>query len=162
MGGSVPATSDASIARAILHRRPEEGRDQTSDRQADFPDDVEAHYGRSPLVSEICARRARSVEQVRTRREVARRRRPGFRLPQAHHIANAREAIRFELDNLGHELPEYQRVRDYLIRAEPLPRTTTRKVKRFELKNQIEGSGEIAGGGRARRIGSFSVPQTAS
>jgi hypothetical protein len=41
-------------------------------------------------------------------------------------------------------LPEYQRVRDYVIRAERLPRTTARKVKRFELKNQIEGSGEIA------------------
>jgi long-chain acyl-CoA synthetase len=114
-----------------------------------FPDDVEAHYGRSPLVSEICVLGVRDPSSRFERAEkllavVV----PDFDYLKAHHIANAREAIRFELDNLGHELPEYQRVRDYLIRAEPLPRTTTRKVKRFELKNQIEGSGEIAGAAR--------------
>src|SRR5690349_5203166 len=48
-------------------------------------------------------------------------------------IANSREAIRHGLDNLGRELPEYQRVRDYIIRTDPLPRTATRKIKRFEL-----------------------------
>jgi long-chain acyl-CoA synthetase len=114
-----------------------------------FPDDVEAHYGRSPLVSEICVL---GVRDPSSRFERAERLLavvvPDFDYLKAHHIANAREAIRFGLDNLGHELPEYQRVRDYLIRAEPLPRTTTRKVKRFELKNQIEGSGEIAGAAR--------------
>ena len=114
-----------------------------------FPDDVEAHYGRSPLVSEICVLGVRDPSSRFERAEkllavVV----PDFDYLKAHHVANAREAIRFELDNLGRELPEYQRVRDYVIRAEPLPRTTTRKVKRFELKNQIEGSGEIAGAAR--------------
>jgi len=42
------------------------------------------------------------------------------------------------LENLGRELPEYQRVHDFVLRAEPLPRTTTRKVRRFELKNELE------------------------
>jgi len=127
-----------------------------------FPDEVEAHYGRSPLVSEICVLGVRDPASGFERAEkllavVV----PDFDYLKAHHIANAREAIRFDLDDLGHELPECQRVRDYVIRAEPLPRTTTRKVKRFELKNQIEGSGEIAGAARqADRF--FSVPQTAS
>jgi long-chain acyl-CoA synthetase len=110
-----------------------------------FPDDVEPYYERSPLVSEICVLGVRDPSSRFERAEkllavVV----PDFDYLRAHHIANAREAIRFELDNLGHELPEYQRVRDYVIRAEPLPRTTTRKVKRFELKNQIEGSGKMA------------------
>jgi long-chain acyl-CoA synthetase len=110
-----------------------------------FPDDVEAHYGRSPLVSEICVLGVRDPSSKFERAEkllavVV----PDFDYLKAHHIANAREAIRFELDNLGRALPEYQRARDYVIRAEPLPRTTTRKVKRFELKNQIESSGEIS------------------
>jgi long-chain acyl-CoA synthetase len=43
------------------------------------------------------------------------------------------------LENLGRELPEYQRVHDFVLRAEPLPRTTTRKVRRFELQNELEG-----------------------
>jgi long-chain acyl-CoA synthetase len=42
------------------------------------------------------------------------------------------------LDTLGRELPEYQRVREYIVRAEPLPRTATRKIKRFELQKEIE------------------------
>jgi long-chain acyl-CoA synthetase len=114
-----------------------------------FPEDVEAHYEHSPLVSEICVLGVRDTSSGFERAEkllaiVV----PDFDYLKAHHIANAREAIRFELDNLGRELPEYQRARDYLIRAEPLPRTTTRKVKRFELKNQIEGSGEIAAAAR--------------
>jgi long-chain acyl-CoA synthetase len=114
-----------------------------------FPDDVEAHYERSPLVSELCVLGVRDPSSKFERAEklcavVV----PDFDYLKANHIANAREAIRFELDNLGRDLPEYQRVRDYLIRAEPLPRTTTRKVKRFELKNQIEGSGAIAGAKR--------------
>jgi long-chain acyl-CoA synthetase len=114
-----------------------------------FPEDVEAHYSRSRLVGEVCVLGVRDPSGGFERAEkllavVV----PDFGYLKSHHIANAREAIRFELDNLGRELPEYQRARDYLIRVEPLPRTTTRKIKRFELKNQIEGSGEIAGAGR--------------
>ena len=37
-------------------------------------------------------------------------------------------------------------LREVLVRTEPLPRTATRKIKRFELKKQIE-SGEITSGG---------------
>jgi long-chain acyl-CoA synthetase len=58
---------------------------------------------------------------------------PDFEYLRREKIANSREAIRHGLDNLGRELPEYQRVRDYIIRTDPLPRTATRKIKRFEL-----------------------------
>jgi long-chain acyl-CoA synthetase len=109
-----------------------------------FPEDVEAHYERSSLVSEICVLGVRDETSQFERAEklyavVV----PDFDFLKAHQIANAREAIRFELDNLGRELPEYQRVHDYLVRSEPLPRTTTRKVRRFELKQQLEASGAL-------------------
>ena len=42
---------------------------------------------------------------------------------------------------MGRSLPEYQRVRDYVVRAEPLPRTATRKIKRFELQKEIAENG---------------------
>ena len=70
---------------------------------------------------------------------------PDFDYLKLQGIANAREAIRFELDNLGRELPEYQRVRDYVVRSEALPRTATRKVRRFELMKQVESLGLGAG-----------------
>src|SRR5207247_2798906 len=71
---------------------------------------------------------------------------PNFDYLRQAKIANSREAIRHELDNLGRELPEYQRVRDYISRTEPLPRTATRKIKRFELRKLLEsgnGSGRL-------------------
>src|SRR6185295_9603465 len=68
---------------------------------------------------------------------------PDFDYLKREKIANSKEAVRHELDTLGRALPEYQRVRDYMIRAEPLPRTATRKIKRFQLKKEVE-TGEIS------------------
>jgi long-chain acyl-CoA synthetase len=62
---------------------------------------------------------------------------PDFEYMKRNSIANAREAIRHEFDDLGRELPEYQRVREIVVRAEPLPRTATRKVRRFEVAKEI-------------------------
>jgi long-chain acyl-CoA synthetase len=61
---------------------------------------------------------------------------PNFEYLRNQHIANAREWVVWELENLGLELPEYQHVHDFVLRAEPLPRATTRKLKRFELAGE--------------------------
>src|SRR5207248_9209107 len=63
---------------------------------------------------------------------------PDFDVLKEQHIGNAGESIRWELENLGRELPEYQRVHDFVLRTGPLPRTATRKIRRFELKEQLE------------------------
>lgn len=111
-----------------------------------FPEDVEAFYERSPFVSEICVLGVRdeSTSFARAEKLVAVVV-PDFDHLKAQHVTNAREWVTWELDNLGRELPEYQRVRDYIIRSEPLPRTTTRKVKRFEVKQWLENSGAVTG-----------------
>ena len=104
-----------------------------------YPEDVEAHYARSPLVGEICVLgvpdEAHDFAQAEKLCCVIV---PDFDYLKLQGIANAREAIRFDFDNLGRELPEYQRVRDYVVRSEPLPRTATRKVRRSELMQQVE------------------------
>jgi long-chain acyl-CoA synthetase len=109
------------------------------------PEDLEVHYLKTPLVEEMAIlgitddsgeRRAGAEKLVAI---VV----PDFEYLKQNSIANSKEAIRYALDNLGRELPEYQRVRDYLIRVEPLPRTATRKIKRFELKKDIEANGFI-------------------
>jgi long-chain acyl-CoA synthetase len=116
-----------------------------------YPEDVEAHYARSPLVGEICVLgvpdEAHDFAQAEKLCCVVV---PDFDYLKLQGIANAREAIRFEFDNLGRELPEYQRVRDYVIRSEPLPRTATRKVRRFELMQQVGSIGVGAGQHRDR------------
>ncbi|MFM8440996.1 MAG: AMP-binding protein, partial [Acidobacteriota bacterium] len=115
------------------------------------PEDLEVHYLKSPLVAELAVIGVADAAEKHAGAEkligiVV----PDFEYLKANKIANSREAIRFALDSLGRELPEYQRVREYQIRAEPLPRTATRKIRRFELRKQIE-SGALSGDIRAPR-----------
>ncbi|MEZ5305868.1 MAG: AMP-binding protein [Pyrinomonadaceae bacterium] len=110
------------------------------------PEDLEVHYQSSPLVGEICVIGVADASSEHAGAEkllavVV----PDFEYLKGHKTANTAEAIRFELDNLGRTLPEYQRVRDYVVSSEPLPRTATRKIKRFEVKKNFE-SGAIAEG----------------
>src|SRR5205085_6678679 len=85
---------------------------------------------------------------------------PDFAYLKANGIANSKEAIRHALDSLGRELPEYQRVRDYMIRVEPLPRTATNKIKRFQLKKEVE-TGVIAADAKEAKAWEFSPHETA-
>lgn len=120
-----------------------------------YPEDVEAHYSKSPLVGELCVLGIRNGnESFALSEKLCAVVVPDFDYLKLNRIANAREAIRFDLDNLGRELPEYQRVRDYVVRAEALPRTATRKIRRFELQGQIAVA---ASGLRGRDEGRFVI-----
>ncbi|HMQ04270.1 MAG TPA: AMP-binding protein [Pyrinomonadaceae bacterium] len=124
------------------------------------PEDIEVHYLRSPLVEELAIIGIRDDSEQRAGAEkLAAVIVPDFEYLKLAHVSNSREAIRFEFDNLGRELPEYQRVRDYIFRVDPLPRTATRKIKRFELKKAFE-SGKISGEAPAARSWTFSDEDT--
>lgn len=111
-----------------------------------FPEDVEAHYEQSPFVSEVCVLGLRDeASQFKGAEKLCAIVVPNFNYLKERNIANAREWVVWELENLGRELPEYQRVHDFILRAEPLPRTSTRKVRRFELKDQIENARKLSG-----------------
>jgi long-chain acyl-CoA synthetase len=104
-----------------------------------FPEDVEAHYEQSPFVSEVCVLGVRDeTSEFKRAEKLCAVVVPDFEYLRRRHIANAREWVVWGLENLGRELPEYQRVHDFVLRAEPLPRTTTRKLKRFELAGELE------------------------
>lgn len=107
-----------------------------------YPEEVESQYLKSPLVSEVCVMGVRDPQSKFAGAEkliavVV----PDAEYLKSHQITNARHEIKFHLDSLGRELPEYQRVREYVVRTEPLPRTPTRKIRRFELQRQIETDG---------------------
>ncbi|HMO81517.1 MAG TPA: AMP-binding protein [Pyrinomonadaceae bacterium] len=121
------------------------------------PEDLEVHYLKTPYVEEMAVIGVRDEAEARSGAEklvavVV----PDFEYLEQVNIANSREIIRYTLDDLGRELPEYQRVRDYIIRSEPLPRTATRKIKRFELKKQIE-SGTLDGTFNEKKVWTFSA-----
>jgi len=107
-----------------------------------FPEDVEAHYETSPLINEICVlgcydsnSHFANVESLCA--VVV----PNFDFLKSHQITNPGEWIPWELEDLGRELPEYQRVHNFIVRTEPLPRTTTRKIRRFELEQELRVTG---------------------
>ena len=52
-------------------------------------------------------------------------------------IANAGDLLRFEMEGLGASLPAHKRVLGYDVWFEPLPRTTTGKMKRFEIERRL-------------------------
>jgi long-chain acyl-CoA synthetase len=106
------------------------------------PEDIETHYSKTSLVGEISVLGIKDkTSNMAGAEKLVAVVVPDFEFLKKNNIANSREAIRHELDDLGRSLPEYQRVRDYIIRVEPLPRTATRKVKRFQLQKEIETNG---------------------
>jgi long-chain acyl-CoA synthetase len=107
-----------------------------------YPEEVEAQYSRTPLVSEVCVLGVHDPEShFKGAEKLVAVVVPDFEYMKSRNITNSRQEITFALDSLGRELPEYQRVRDYIIRAEALPRTATRKIRRFEVLRLIKAEG---------------------
>ncbi len=110
------------------------------------PEDLEVHYLKAPEVEELAIIGVADETEKRAGSEklvaiVI----PNFEYLKQAKLPNSKEAVRYALDNLGRSLPEYQRVREYIVRSEPLPRTATRKIKRFELRKEVE-SGTLSSG----------------
>lgn len=102
------------------------------------PEDLEVHYSKTPMVGEMCIIGVKDeTANMAGAEKLVAVVVPDFDYLKRNNIANSREAIRHEFDDLGRELPEYQRVRETIVRAEPLPRTATRKVRRFEVAKEI-------------------------
>lgn len=101
-----------------------------------YPEEIEAEYRKSPLVKEICVLGLADEDRASTERlhavvvpaaEVLRQRK----------IVNTGEALRFDMEGRSADLPAHKRVLGYDIWFEPLPRTTTGKVKRHEVLRRL-------------------------
>lgn len=102
-----------------------------------YPEEIEAHYRKSAFVKEIC------VTTLDAGDRPAGERLYGVVVPEMDalrekKIVNAGDLLRFELEGLGASLPSYKRVLGYEIWFEPLPRTTTGKLKRHEIVRRLK------------------------
>ncbi len=109
-----------------------------------YPDEVEAHYLQSPYIQEIAVIGIADPGGHQTSESLHAVVVPDFEVLKAKKIANTKEIIRDEIGRLSSQLPKYKRLMSYQVQKDPLPRTTTRKIKRLELKRLIE-SGNLAG-----------------
>src|SRR5205807_3309165 len=103
-----------------------------------YPEEVEAHYLRSPFIKEICVmglmNRPGEPQAERLHAVIV----PDFDVLRERKIVNAREVIRFDVENLSEELANTKRILTFEIWPDALPRTTTRKLKRFEIQRRVE------------------------
>ena len=105
-----------------------------------YPEEIEAHYQKSPFIKEICV-----VGLVSQPGEPFSERLhgvivPNFEVLRQRKIVNAKEVIRFAIEGLSQQLPSTKRILSYQIWQEDLPRTTTRKLKRFEIEKRVRAN----------------------
>src|SRR5713101_8042133 len=62
---------------------------------------------------------------------------PNFELLRERKIVNSKEVIRIDIEALSHKIASTKRLGSYDIWQEELPRTTTRKLKRFQIEKQV-------------------------
>ena len=66
---------------------------------------------------------------------------PDFERLRDRGVSNVQDQIRYDIENASRALPSWQRVRSFEICDTPLPRTSTRKLKRFEVRPRFANSG---------------------
>jgi long-chain acyl-CoA synthetase len=62
---------------------------------------------------------------------------PNFELLRERKIVNSKEVIRIDIEALSHKIASTKRLGSYDIWQEELPRTTTRKLKRFQIEKKV-------------------------
>lgn len=100
-----------------------------------YPEEIEAVYAESPYIAEICVlgvARPDDPSSERLHAIVV----PNFELARERGIVNTREVVRFDIEGLSLQLPHHKRVLSFDIWRDPLPRTTTRKLRRHEIERQ--------------------------
>jgi long-chain acyl-CoA synthetase len=65
---------------------------------------------------------------------------PNFDVLRQRKIVNAKEVIRFDIEGLSPQIASTKRVGSYEIWQDDLPRTTTRKIKRFEVEKRVRSN----------------------
>jgi len=115
-----------------------------------YPEELEHYFQiRCPEIKEICivGRGDETSEEGREKLHAVVV--PDFEYLKSRKIVNAAEMIRYLLETHSQGLPSFKRVHSFEIRREPLPRTTTRKIKRYEVERELR-----------RQTGRPSLPRT--
>ena len=99
-----------------------------------YPEEIEAHYLQSPFIKEICVM---GMEGTAGSEKLYAVIVPNFEVLRQRKVVNAKEVIRFDVEGLSAKLASTKRISGYEIWQEDLPRTTTRKLKRFQIEKRV-------------------------
>jgi len=104
-----------------------------------YPEEVEAHYLKSPFIKELAVMGLEGKPGEtgdRLHAVIV----PNFDVLRQKKIVNAKEVIRFDIESLSQQIASTKRIGSYEIWQEDLPRTTTRKIKRFEVEKRVKAN----------------------
>jgi long-chain acyl-CoA synthetase len=104
-----------------------------------YPEEIEAHYLKSPYIKEMAVMGLEGKPGEggdRLHAVIV----PDFDALRQRKIVNAKEIIRFDIEGLSPSIASTKRIGSYEIWQEDLPRTTTRKIKRFEVEKRVRAN----------------------
>jgi long-chain acyl-CoA synthetase len=102
-----------------------------------YPEEVEALYLKSPYIKELAVMGLEGKPGEggdRLHAVIV----PNFDVLRQKKIVNAKEVIRYDIESLSQQIASTKRIGSYEIWQEDLPRTTTRKIKRFEVEKRVK------------------------
>jgi long-chain acyl-CoA synthetase len=104
-----------------------------------YPEEVESHYLQSQYIKEmaVLGLEAQPGEGGDRLHAVIV---PNFDALRQKKIVNAKEVIRYDIESLSQQIASTKRIGSYEIWQDDLPRTTTRKIKRFEVENRVRAN----------------------
>ncbi len=102
-----------------------------------YPEEIEAHYLKSPFIKELAVMGLEGkAGEDRLHAVIV----PNFDVLRQKKIVNAKEVIRFDIEGLSQTIASTKRIGSYEIWQDDLPRTTTRKIKRFEVEKRVKAN----------------------
>jgi len=105
-----------------------------------YPEEIEAYYLKSPYIKEIGVMALESEPGNPASDRLYGVVVPDFDVLKERKVVNVKEVIRFDIESISAKIPSTKRIGSYEIWQDPLPRTTTRKLKRFELEKRVRAN----------------------
>ena len=101
-----------------------------------YPEELEAHYREAPTIKELCVLgfdRHEDAKGERLHAVIV----PDDVVLRERGVVNVQQLVRFELESRSVHLPAHKRILSYDIWMEPLPRTTTGKIRRHQIEKRL-------------------------
>jgi len=106
-----------------------------------YPEEIEAHYQQSQYIKEVCVVGLQSAPGEPFSERLHSVIVPDFENLRRQKIVNVGDMLRFEIEGLSAKVPSTKRILSYEIWQDDLPRTSTRKIKRFEVEQRVKQGG---------------------
>ena len=122
-----------------------------------YPEEIEAHYREAPVIKELCVlgfNRNDDAGGERLHAVIV----PDEEVLRSRGVVNVQQLVRFELEGRSVHLPPHKRILTYDIWMEPLPRTTTGKIKRHQIEKRLRSEAATT---ETEEAGSLTPEETA-